>query len=228
MQLTSLHTAEEMRQISNLAHILEGLVLGGAAVIVIAQAMGTFAEGRSRYVWPGLIVFAGAALLLYLLVPHHGLARARLQWSFVFGDPQQRQHVVIATLILSAGILELLARAGRLEGRVWSLAWPAALVAVGLLFIVHEQHGTGEAVARATRMHRSLGALLAVAGLLSGIDAMRARRTAGLTVTWALALLAAAVLLALYREPAGAYHSPMSDDERGSAAPRDSGTTIRR
>jgi len=218
MQLTPLHSAEELRQISNLAHGIEGIVLGLAALIAIVQATGRLNTGRARYLWPALILLAGAGLLFYLVVPHHGLARARAQWEFVFGDPQQRQHLVIAALIILAGLAEVLARSGRLEAHVGSLVWPAVLLIVGVLFVIHQQHGTSAAVMRAMLVHRWLGSLLVAAGALAGIDAMRSRRGGAMTAGWAVMLLLASLLLIVYREPEGAYHGAMPT--RGSGPTR--------
>ena len=217
-----LHTPEEMREISNLAHALEGVVLGVVALIVIAQAVGWLSSGRQRYLWPGLVVAAGGVLLGYLLLPHHGFAKAGLQYRFVFGDPQQRQHIVIAALLLAAGVVELRIRVGRLDRRRSSLAWPVAIVAIGILFLIHPQHGTSESVARATLVHRYLGTAMLAVGLVSGVDSMRERRSAVLQAGWGLALLTAAVLLLIYREPAGAYHEPMSHDMSGRTTAHDS------
>ena len=165
--------------------------------------------------WPILVVVAGAGLS-YLVFPHHGLDKAGLQWRFVFGDPQQRQHLVIATLILIAAVIEILGRAGRVHGQAWMLAWPAALAIVGVMFLVHQQHGTSEAIARATMVHRYLGTSLVVADVLAGTSAMRAQRGGVPGVAWALALLVAAVLLIIYREPTGAYHGSMSNTDAGA------------
>ena len=211
MQITPLHSPDEMRQISNLAHVIEGVVLALVAVTALAEATGRL--GRGRYLWPILVVVAGAGLLLYLVIPHHGLHRATLQWSFVFGDAQQRQHGVISALILIAGVVEILGRADRLRGTAWTLAWPAALAIVGVMFLVHQQHGTSEAIARATLVHRYLGTSLVLAGVLAGTHALRARRSGALGVAWPLALLVAAVLLIIYREPEGAYHGSMSNTD---------------
>jgi uncharacterized membrane protein HdeD (DUF308 family) len=211
-----------MREISNLAHALEGVVLGAVAVIVIAQALGLLSRDRTRYLWPALIVLAGGVLLGYLLIPHHGLAKAGLQYRFVFGDAQQRQHMVIAVLLLAAGVVELRIRAGRLDHRWWSLAWPATMTAIGLLFLIHPQHGTSDAVARATMVHRFLGTAMLSVGLLGGVEARRDRRSDALTAAWGSALLLAAVLLLVYREPAGAFHEPMSHDTTGRTTPHDS------
>jgi uncharacterized membrane protein HdeD (DUF308 family) len=207
LQLPSWHTPEEMRQISNLAHWIEGAVLGSAAVIALVEASGRQAAHRARLLWPAVVLSAGVFLLGYLVIPHHGLSRTREQWAFVFGDPQQRQHVALATLAAVGGVVELFHRTGRLRGRAWQLVWPAAIVTAGLLFALHTQHGTGDAVARATLIHRVLGVLLIAAGVLRVADAFAAERRRWPAFAWPLALLGASILLASYREPEGAYEA---------------------
>lgn len=204
-QVGLLHGAEEMQRISNLAHWGEGAVLALAGVIAMVDAAG-YGAGRARYLWPGLIVFAGLALLGYLLLPHHGLEHARDQWAFVFGDPQQRQHVVLAALALVAGAIELAYHAGRLQRPAWQLVWPAAVGTVGLMFARHTQHGTAEAVARAALIHRYLGLLFIATGALRAAEIFGGAHTRWLAFSWPFTLLAAAALLGAYREPAGAYH----------------------
>ena len=213
MMQNPLHTPEEMRQISDLAHIAEGIVLGLAAFIAVLQAQGVFVQGRQRLSWPVLIVTAGVFLLAYLTIPHHGLAHARTQWRFVFGDPQQRQHVVISLLVLVGGSCQLLALAGKVEGRVWQLAWPATLVIVGLLFVIHQQHGTSDAIARAMFLHRVLGTTLAIAGAIAGANVLRSVPSRTLATVWPIGLLLASIMLLVYREPEGAYHG--SQPEHG-------------
>jgi hypothetical protein len=209
-----LHTPEEMRQISDLAHLAEGVVLGSAAIIALVQTWGFLANGKQRYAWPALVMIAGAFLLGYLVLPHHGLALARTQWRFVFGDPQQRQHVFISLLVFAGGGIQLLATAEKLRGRVWHLAWPAALVAVGVLFLVHPQHGTSESVLRAVFVHRVLGSTLILAGALAGANVLRVVPSVWLQRLWATALLVAAILLFAYREPEGAYHEGQMHGQR--------------
>jgi len=220
MQVPPLHTPVEMRQISDLAHVMEGVVLGLAAAVVIAQARGV--SGRARFAWPGLILLAGAALLGYLFVPHHGVARARLQWGFVLGDPEQRQHVIIAALVTVAGIVELLNRAGRLSARGWRLAWPAALVVIGLMFVLHEQHGTAESVRQAVRHHQYIGIAMLATAALGTLDVLRERPTRWVTASWGFTLLVAAILLGAYREPPGAFQdaSPHSGGHLAPAEPQ--------
>jgi hypothetical protein len=204
-----LHSPDEMRQISDLAHLSEGLVIGAAALIALLQSRGVFVEGKRRYAWPALIVLAGVFLLAYLVVPHHGLEHAKTQWNFVFGDRQQRQHVVISVLIILGGGAEWMAVAGIVRGRSWLFAWPATLFAIGVFFITHPQHGTTEAVVRALLVHRVLGATLITTAVLATVSAARngSRR---LQLSWSVALLLAATLLIIYKEPEGAYHAAPS------------------
>jgi hypothetical protein len=204
------HTPDEMRHISDLAHVVEGFVLGTAAVVALLQARGVFIAGSRRFAWPGLIAGAGVFLLAYLFVPHHGLSLARTQWDFVLSDPQQRQHVAIAVLTLIGGTCELLMIAGRVHGNAWRVAWPASLVIIGILFLIHPQHGTSEAVSRATLLHRVTGCLFVAAGLTAAAKAFLRLKSAVLAALWPVWLLSAAIVLASYREPDGAFHP--SDD----------------
>lgn len=203
LQLAQLHTPDEMRQIVNVAHVMEGLVIGVAAIAMIVE---TRAPSRSaRLIWPAIMAAAGVGLLLFLFVPHHGLALATTQWNFVLGDPQQRQHVVIAMLIAVAGAVELQRGRERLPALAWGFVWPVALGTIGVLFLVHEQHGTAEAVAIAIRVHRYLGISFLAAGTLSAIGASRSQSSRWIKLATAAALLVTASLLIAYREPPGAY-----------------------
>ena len=200
-----LHSGEEMQGISNLAHVLEGIVIGVAAVVMIAESRRRLQGQGALYAWPLLLFGAGIFLLGYLLVPHHGLDLARTQWHWVFGDPQQRQHLLLSALIgLGAGG-ELLHRSRPLHFPKLAWAWPASTVIVGILFLVHEQHGTSEAVARAAAIHRALGTLLILAGVLRAVSSIKRASRAEWELAAGTALLAAAVLLIVYREPPGAY-----------------------
>ena len=203
MQVALLHTPDEMRRIVDVAHVVEGIVIGAAAIAMIVDARA--ALRNARLVWPAIMVAAGVGLLLFLFIPHHGLTLATTQWNFVLGDPQQRQHVVIAMLITAAGAVELQRGRERLPARGWGFAWPAALAAIGVLFLVHQQHGTAEAVATAVRVHRYLGTAFIVAGVLSAANASRPRPSRWITLTTAVTLLVTASLLIAYREPPGAY-----------------------
>lgn len=205
MQLPPFHTAEEMRAISDFVHRAEGVMVAVIGLLVIAEAAGRL---RNRRVWPGMMCVAGLFLLATLLAPHHGLNHARTQWAFVFGDAQQRQHLVIAALVTAGGLAELLNRAGRLKARRWALVWPAAVVGVGLAFLLHTQHGTGEAVARAVTVHRLLALVFIATGIARGLEVVRDSRAGVLRYAWGVLLLVAAGILFVYREPPGAYAAP--------------------
>jgi hypothetical protein len=196
-----------MRQLSDLAHRIEAVLLGTVAAIALAQAGGWWSGVRARLLWPALLLTAGVILLGYLLIPHHGLDRADDQWRFVLGDVQQRQHVILALLVAIGGGSDLLYRASRLHSRLWQLGMPAAAATIGLLFALHAQHGTNEAVARATLIHRALGILLIITGVLRASEVLTARHRRWLSTAWPLTLLAASVLLVVYREPEGAYEA---------------------
>ena len=208
------HTAAEMRAISNFAHWVEGAFIALLAIVALLEVVGRFRAGKQRYLWPLLVLTPGAFLAVILLVPHHGLDLARAQIVFVWNDPQQRQHVFIAFALLAAGGAEFLRRRQPALDSTWlRFIWPSATAAIGLSFLVHMQHGSGEAIASATRIHQILSGLLLSAGLAQAADAALLRRKRSLTFSWAILLLAAAVVLIAYREPAGAYeqhraHSP--------------------
>src|SRR3989337_1315149 len=75
---------------------------------------------------------------------------------------------------------------------------------------------TGQAVERAVRRHRYLGATLILAGLIAAAAVWVPN--AALAVLWPVVLLAAAVQLLVYREPAGAYETAHAGHD-GESAP---------
>jgi hypothetical protein len=193
------HTAEEMQLFSNVAHSIEGVIVVAAGMIALAQAFGRMKSGSRRGAWPMLamlVLSAGLFLFLYLLVPWHGLAMADDQWAFIFSDPQQRQHFLIAVLLTVGGISELNARRG---------LFPLMLIGLGVVFLVHQQHGESAAVARAVLVHQCLGVLFVIAGLASLVSEVKPKARWA-AITWPVALVLAGLLLLMYREPAGAYH----------------------
>ena len=197
------HTPEEMQLISNAAHVVEGVIIAVVALIALAQAFGYAVSGRARFAWPGLVLFAGVFLLLYLLIPWHGFDQAVAQWQYIFTDPQQRQHFAIALALTIAGLAEV-TYLRRVDGWL-EVVFPLATIAVGAAFYLHTQHGTTEAVQRAVLIHRLLGVVLGSAGLLA-LTARIRPQTRWLQFAWPAALFIAALLLFAYREPAGAYH----------------------
>lgn len=199
-------TAEHLRESSNLAHTVEGVLLLAAAAIAGAQALGKFRGGWREFVWPMLLVSAGVFLLLYLPT-HHGIAAIPVVLRYTMTDAQQRQHFLLATLAVVGGVGAYVAR--RREIRGGSTSWHAllfssALAAIGLLFLLHPQHGTSEAVVRARTLHVVIGALFIASGTAHAL-ATRRPASRALSLVWPLILASTALALMLYREPPGAY-----------------------
>jgi len=195
------HTPAEQRRFSDLAHRLEGALLAAVGAFALAEALG--AVPWAALSWRVLLVVAGALLLAMLYVLH-----PRDDWGSIHRDPQQRQHTIMAALLLVSGGLEIIAMAAALP--LAAIAWPVALGITGWLFLTHPQHGSGEAVAEATRRHRWLGWTLILAGALRLVAIVTANGV--LALTWPIALLAAAAQLFLYREPPGAYERAAAVD----------------
>ena len=186
------HTPEEMRQLSNLGHIVEGALFAVVGPLALLGNLGVF-TGVSL-AWPILVLIAGI-VLLFLLYPLHPMS----EWGLIWRDAQQRQHTIIAAAVAIAGVTELLSS----RTPALNYVWPAAIILTGGLFLFHAQHGTSEAAARAVRQHRALGITLILAGLLNFVEITNGTRLAA--ILWPIVLLIAAVQLLLYREPEGAY-----------------------
>ena len=191
------HSPEEMRRLSNLGHIMEGVLFGIVGLLALLSNLNGFTWAASA--WPILVTISGLLLLL-LLYPRHPMS----DWPLIWRDAQQRQHTIIAFAALLAGAAELLQSAMP----VLAYVWPAALMLIGGLFFFHAQHGTSEASVKALRQHRVLGITLIVAGLLRLIEISRGAELAG--ILWPLTLLIAAAQLLLYREPEGAYEGELT------------------
>lgn len=201
------HTPAELRQFSNLGHVVEGVLLGAVALVALAQAFGYFSTGRARYVLPGLLIAAGLFLPAMLLA-HPTLEVMWAHAKITLADLQQKQHFAMALLLLGSGVAEVLAIR---RSRPWlRMVWPIALMVIGVLFLVHPQHGTDEAMRMAGLIHRWLGLLCIAAGAMFLLGLRRVKQRWPRIIAPAL-LLSAAALLIVYREPPGAYeHSTPS------------------
>jgi len=198
------HTPDELRRASDLAHRVEGVLL--LVIAVLAIAGNVFGIIWASTAWPVLVLMAGLLLLL-AIYPTHPVG----DWLLIWRDPQQRQHTIIALALIAAGTAEFF----RSSPAGLGLVWPGAFVLIGVLFLTHAQHGTGQAVQKAVRRHRYLGATLILAGLIAAVAAWTSN--AALAVLWPVVLLAAAVQLLVYREPAGAYETAHAGHDGGSA-----------
>lgn len=209
-------THEQLQWISNLAHWIEGGIFGIVAVIALLQAFGYARTGFLRYMWQGLILVAGAFLPFYLLL-QRGFDQAGESLRFVIGDQQQREHVFMSLLLLSAGAAETLLAANLIRGRGWRFVAPTALVLIGVILIFHTEYGTAEAIAESVTQHRYQGILVILVGLFKAAQVLWSRKFRWLEFIWVFLLFGAAVLLISYREPEGAYKTNVTRHTQISA-----------
>lgn len=185
------HSPSQERLLSNFGHWVEGAIIAASGVSSMRGVLS--ADDRHRVHQSSVLIGAGGVLAAGLIAGsfHHGGPV-----SFFRANMQQREHLKMAALIVGAGTLR------RLSGRTAALS--NVLVArVGQMFLIHEQHGTDEAAARARKRHEILGKTIVGAAAAEAIGDLSRWR-------WARALggammLAAGVQLLSYREPGGAY-----------------------
>lgn len=188
------HSPEERRLLSNIGHRVEGGLLGVTSALALLDA------ARPDLDWPGRWsprVAAGAGLVLgggiLAGTLHHGGPR-----RYLAHEHQDLEHLRMAAVIATGGLIE---SAG--HERIVGLGGAGALGTIGAMFLRHEQHGTGEALAKSISVHRRLGRSLIAAGLAKAAHSLRARGP--WQFAWPMAGLVVATQLIVYREPGGAY-----------------------
>jgi hypothetical protein len=201
-----LQTPEQLQFISNIGHTIEGVLFAIVALIALLQALGYAKWKGAQYMWPSLIVVAGVFLPAYILL-QRGFDQIGISWNPVINDPQQRQHIFMAMLLVIAGASEIMVRAKTVQGRLWKFVAPGSLLAIGVTLLFHTQYGTPEAVAEAMRKHHYQGASVILVAVLRAADILWRPRLKWLAYPWIIALFIAAALLISYREPYGAYRT---------------------
>lgn len=197
-------TPAELQWISNLAHWIEGGMFATVGLLALPQALGYAQSKGAQYIWPVLILIAGVFLPGFILL-QRGFDGIGVTWSLVIRDPQQREHFVMAALLLTAGSAEVLLRTNAQRSRLWRFVSPAALVIIGAVFFVHTEYGTPEAVAEAARKHAYMGLAILLAGIFKAAEVLWVRKLPWIVFAWIAMLFVAAFLLISYREPPGAY-----------------------
>lgn len=195
-----LHTPEEMQKLSNIGHWMEGGLLAIVAIIALFDALGFV---KWQLVWQSLLFEAGIFLISYLLL-HHGMNKMNLVWTLIWKDAQQRQHLSMAFLLCLAGVSGIIAKKYNISLLLY--VWPIALAIIGVLFLVHEQHGTSEAIRRAQTIHTYLGISLILTSIVLTIGLVTGNKYRWAAYIWPELLLITSILLLSYREPKGAYH----------------------
>ena len=188
------HPPEQRRLLSNIGHWVEGGILAATSGLALVDAVDPRLGWPGRW-WPRLAVGSGLALGTFIVggTLHHGGPRVYLRH-----EHSDRQHLQMAGLLAAGGTLEAVS-----PGRYACAGMPAALAGVGLLFLTHEQHGTGEARAAAERVHGRLAWSLIATAAAKSAEAL------GLPGRWELVWpcigLATAAQLVAYREPEQAF-----------------------
>lgn len=198
-----LHTAEELRFFSDLAHLIEGILFFLVVFFVLMQIR----QGRwgeiAAWVWPSLILAGGIFLPLFSFAHHFD--ELGLAWQAAVNIPQQRQHLIMAVLITMAGGAELFYLRSKGKTLLFRFVLPVVLLVIGLLFVTHPQHGTEEAILRVATIHRYLGSALILSGISRFLEIYFSKKVPCLKFLWIVFLFIAALFLISYREPAGAY-----------------------
>src|SRR5262245_1585534 len=157
--MTTSLDAAQARRLSNIGHWAEGALFGALGILALLQALDLL-TGAARFVPATVLLLAGAFLPAFLFGHSHGTpGHARV----LLKDPQQRQHLAMAGLLLAAGGAELAVVLGAPTGLGY--VWPAVLAVIGVMFTLHTQHGDHAAMAKAIRFHRVLGATIILAGM---------------------------------------------------------------
>ena len=190
------HTPEEMRKLSNRGHWVEGGLLGIVGILALMQLW--VMEAWVGVLLPVLLLKVGLLLVVFMYAHH-----PPTDWPLIWADPQSKQHTIMATLLSLAGLVELLRAVGIAAGSSWAFVWPLVLIVVGIMFMIHTQHGNHTAMAQAVRSHRILGITIVGGGLIKSVHVLWSGTI--FAYLWPLLLLAAAIQLLIYREPEGAY-----------------------
>lgn len=172
--------------------------LGGAIVVAIIAPLLASEAGLLRGAWTKYIVpigafLMGAFLVLDPIVFHGG--------SF---GAEGLQHQLQGGVAIVVALIEFARARGKLAGRVWGLLLPLGLVALGVVFVAHSQHGTMTMRAQLA-LHRILGMTLIMMAALKAADVMAWAKGNWARVGWLLFGASVAMQLFLYAEDSGGH-----------------------
>lgn len=198
------HSPEEFREIVTLGHWIIGYLLGTVAVIALIQALGVLK--KKTYLWPVIIIVASVIIVPFTFL-HHELNQLRLVAKVMWLDMQQRQHIIMIFFLFIAGVSEFLYATKKLKNELWGFVWPSVLIIIGLMFVLHPQHGNAEALAFSELFHEILGIVLILSGIFKGLEitSISESKQKIFSFAWIIFLLVAAMLFISYIEPVGSY-----------------------
>ncbi len=202
--LKALHSPEQLRFLSNLAHWIEGALFSLVAIIMLVERIGIIKSPRFRLLWPVILFCAGVFLPLFMLT-HHGLGMIHESFHIVTQDPQQFQHLMMSLLLMTAGLTRVLFLKGILKNLFWDLVRPLCFFTMGLMFLMHTQHGTADAVSWAVTVHKYLGVIIMSSSLFQMAAITYHPQGKAAAFAGAILLLSSGLFLLSYSEPSGAY-----------------------
>jgi hypothetical protein len=148
-------------------------------------------------------MFAGLMLAGFLFYGNY--TNVPKAWYWINSDIQQQQHLLVAALLVGGSLLALIGLRFR---QLWLQAGlPIAVMAVGLVFLIHPQHGTGPEAARVLLIHRIFGISLMVGGFTQTLALFMPTAREKLLIVTAVGLFVAGVAFIVYEEP----HPPADD-----------------
>ena len=189
------HSPQELADLSTLIHNLAGWLFAALAIVLLVEQLRGTPRGRGRYAWPalGLVIGFGLALFVFL----HQWLYHRISPLAV---PTQVQHQLIGLAIGGGALAELLRRRRGSASRLWRSAFPLSVVAVGVIFLAHEQ-GTLDALIT----HWALAGTMILAGLALLAPELTRESAASVRVFAVLVLLGGAAQLIVFGEDPGAH-----------------------
>lgn len=171
-----------------LVHQIFGALIAAFALVMVLHEIGVL-RGRWADDLPALALLVGGGLLF--LDP----------WLFHGGDfgAEGHQHTWQGLFAVAAGTLEAYRVRSRPDHFLLRLVIPVVLTGLGVGFLWHEQHATGDMLLQ-TVQHRIMGATLLLAALVKLAASLRWREGQWSRAGWALVLVAFALQLLLYVE----------------------------
>ncbi len=171
-----------------LVHQIFGVLITLFAIVTLFREIDVLHQPWADYLPASAFLVLGALLFLD-------------PWLFHGGDlgREGQQHTWQGIFAVAAGALEAYRARRRSAQVLLALVIPAALAGLGIGFLWHEQHPSGDMLLQ-TVQHRLMGATLLLAALVKLAANLRWRNGQWARAGWALILLVFALQLLLYTE----------------------------
>jgi hypothetical protein len=171
--------------------------LGGVAVLIVASGLllhdlGILSARGWRWLLPVFLVLYGLESFMDPWI--HGTAAPENYGA------ESSQHIVQGTAMLVGGLVESLVLLGILKQRVWMLAVPVSLVALAVIFLVHEQHTARVPALVLEVQHRVFALTLFLAAVLRAMLLSSRPAVNALGRGWLVLLLLFGLELTTYTE----------------------------